>query len=245
MRPKRILFEVSGMGMFDWLFGRNKAMTESEWLASTDPWSMLHVVKRSAPSERKVRLWNAAICRRFWGHLPAASQAILEESELLADGLIPRGSDDMELCWRANAVVAPFDRQYPKKQFPNAEVRIQRDAASAVCYAVIPNELWGAVGYFWDIDPAEKGPHSIIIRDVFGNPFRPVTLDPKWLKPNVVNLAQEIYNFRAFDRLPLPRTRAACERVLGSGPNSGKEMTNYHLPPGPDTSPTLERHRSK
>jgi hypothetical protein len=175
-------------------------MTDAEWLASTDPWSMLHVVKRSAPSERKVRLWNAAICRRFWDNLPADSQAILEESELLADGLVLRGSDNMELCCRANAAVAPFDRLYPTKQFPNARVRIQRDAAAAVCYAVIPNELFGAMGYFWDIDPAEKEPHSSIIRDVFGNPFRPVVIDPAWLTPNVVALARNIYDERAFDR---------------------------------------------
>jgi hypothetical protein len=176
-------------------------MTEDEWLASNDPWSMLHVVQRSDPSERKVRLYNAAVCRRFWGYLPEESQSILAESELLADGLTPLPSDEMELCARANVVVAPFDRQYPKKEFPSDEIRIQREAAAAVCYAVIPNELWGASGYFWEIDPAEKGPHAVIIRDVFGNPFRPVAADHSRLTPSVVNLAQAIYDERAFDRL--------------------------------------------
>jgi hypothetical protein len=39
--------------------------------------------------------------------------------------------------------------------------------------------------------------------DVFGNPFRPVALDPSWLTSTVVQLAQGIYADRAFDRLPI------------------------------------------
>src|SRR5438128_2506286 len=135
---------------------RRWAMTEAEWVASDDAWCLLHVVQRSTPTERKVRLFNAAVCRRFWDYLPEASQAILLESEKLADGLLPRPQDDMELCWQANAVVAPFDRQCPTKNFPSKAVRTQRDAAAAVCYAVTPDDLFGAVGYFWELDPAEK-----------------------------------------------------------------------------------------
>jgi hypothetical protein len=42
-----------------------------------------------------------------------------------------------------------------------------------------------------------------IIRDIFGNPFKPVTIDPSWLTSNVVSLAQAIYDERAFDRMPI------------------------------------------
>jgi hypothetical protein len=41
------------------------------------------------------------------------------------------------------------------------------------------------------------------LRDIFGNPFRPVTLAPAWLTSNVTALAQSIYTDRAFDRLPI------------------------------------------
>ena len=43
------------------------------------------------------------------------------------------------------------------------------------------------------------------LHDVFGNPFRPVSLSPSWLAWNdgAPKLAQVIYNDRAFDRLPL------------------------------------------
>jgi hypothetical protein len=144
-------------------------MTESEWYASQDDWPMLKVLQRSKPSERKVRLFNAAICRRFWNYLPEAPQIILSESEQLADGLLHVSSE--ELCWRANAAVAPIDQQYPRKQFPTAEARIQRNAAVAVCYAVVSNDLWGAGVSLVEIDPTAGEAHSTIIRDVFGNPY--------------------------------------------------------------------------
>ena len=41
------------------------------------------------------------------------------------------------------------------------------------------------------------------IRDIFGNPFRPVTLDSRWLSETVVALATGIYADRAFDRMPI------------------------------------------
>jgi hypothetical protein len=55
----------------------------------------------------------------------------------------------------------------------------------------------------WD---AGRRRQAILLRDVFGNPFRPVTIDPSWLAWNnstIPNLAQGIYEERAFDRLPI------------------------------------------
>jgi hypothetical protein len=43
----------------------------------------------------------------------------------------------------------------------------------------------------------------VILRDIFGNPFRPVAVDPSWLTSTVVALAEGIYQERAFDRLPI------------------------------------------
>ena len=40
-----------------------------------------------------------------------------------------------------------------------------------------------------------------LLRDIFSNPFRPITADPAWLTPTVQSIAAAIYQDRAFDRL--------------------------------------------
>ncbi|MBA4064588.1 MAG: hypothetical protein C0501_12920 [Isosphaera sp.] len=42
-----------------------------------------------------------------------------------------------------------------------------------------------------------------LLRDIVGNPFRPVTADPAWVTSTVVQLAAGVYAERAFDRLPI------------------------------------------
>jgi hypothetical protein len=42
-----------------------------------------------------------------------------------------------------------------------------------------------------------------LLREVLGNPFRPVSTDPSWLTSRVVSHAEGIYAERAFDRLPI------------------------------------------
>jgi hypothetical protein len=48
-----------------------------------------------------------------------------------------------------------------------------------------------------------------LIRDIFGNPFRPVTVDPAWLTPTVTDLATVAYNERALPSGELDPARLA------------------------------------
>src|SRR5262249_28129998 len=54
-----------------------------------------------------------------------------------------------------------------------------------------------------EVVQAESQAQTTLLRDLFGNPFRPVTADLGWLTPAVITLAQGIYDERAFDRLPI------------------------------------------
>jgi hypothetical protein len=45
--------------------------------------------------------------------------------------------------------------------------------------------------------------HAGLVRDIFGNPFRPVSFNPSWHTSTVIALAQGIYEDRAFDRMPI------------------------------------------
>jgi hypothetical protein len=42
-----------------------------------------------------------------------------------------------------------------------------------------------------------------VLREVFGNPFRPVAFDPAWRTSDVFLLARGVYEDRAFDRMPI------------------------------------------
>jgi hypothetical protein len=62
----------------------------------------------------------------------------------------------------------------------------------------------GCVGI---VEPREEHrPYADLMRDLFGNPFRPVKVERAWLKWNggaIEAIAQSIYQERAFDRLPV------------------------------------------
>jgi hypothetical protein len=50
---------------------------------------------------------------------------------------------------------------------------------------------------------AESRQRSALVRDIFGNPFYLVTVNPTWLTVGVVHLARQIYDERLFERLPI------------------------------------------
>ena len=53
--------------------------------------------------------------------------------------------------------------------------------------------------------PVTEVPPSpdVALRDIFGNPFRKVKCNKKWLTSDVTALAKGIYAERAFDRMPI------------------------------------------
>jgi hypothetical protein len=63
-------------------------MTEAEWLACNDPRPMLHFVK-SRVSNRKLRLFDIACCRRIWALLADSRQRdVFAVAERYADDLV-------------------------------------------------------------------------------------------------------------------------------------------------------------
>jgi hypothetical protein len=188
-------------------------VTEAEWQSCDDPCLMLDYIAIKT-SDRKLRLFACACCRRVWGLLKGEGRRAVEAAEGHADGLV--AADQMGGA--GTDARRPVDAVYEAANLGGHGVVLTGGlaagkAASACCTA--PAALsceqaarlaalaFGhpAAGIIPLGTPEEVVVQCRLLRDLFGNPFRPVTLDPSWLSLAVDGLAQNIYAGRAFHRL--------------------------------------------
>jgi hypothetical protein len=66
-----------------------------------------------------------------------------------------------------------------------------------------------------------------ILRDIFGNPFRPVSLNQRWFSSTVLDLARNIYDEHQFERMPI-----LADALMDAGCDS-EEILNHCRGPGP------------
>jgi hypothetical protein len=160
-------------------------MTEAEWLAATNAKPMLEFIGSRA-SERKLRLFGVVCCRLIGAELTdERSRTAVEVAEQLADG---NCSEHDRHSSREAANEAMFDlvMQQDFEQAALAQkARFCLENTESLTRIYTP--------------PGSRD----ALRDIFGNPFRPVTLDPAWITSTVVALARGIYDERAFDRMPI------------------------------------------
>src|SRR5262249_5023998 len=80
----------------------------------------------------------------------------------------------------------------------DAALRATNSAANPVA-----NSVASELGPWMATHRDETSIQCRLLRAVFGNPFRPVSLDPSWLTLNVVAIAQTIYDDRNFSDFPI------------------------------------------
>jgi hypothetical protein len=158
-------------------------MTEAEWFACDDPRKMLAGI-RSLASDRKLRLFTVAFWR--WESLATAfaesyqtklSNALRYVETWAESGKRPEVTFPDGFGWHPLLAQYAFDAA-------NWTIRDKRRFITA------------------NPDKATDQ-QTLLLRDIFGNPFRPVTIDPSWLTSDVMALARDIYDERAFDRMPI------------------------------------------
>jgi hypothetical protein len=201
----------------------NPPMTEADWLDCATPAWMLDTIQTRA-SDRKLRLFCCECVRRLWPALwDEHSKRSVETAERYADG--QAGEQDL-ISVHSTSAINPLGRD-PK-------LGCAAWAAHAVSEKTITIELAilissnSANGNPDNIEVAEYIWQCRLLGEIFGNPFRPVTLDSSWLTPNVTDLAQKIYTDRTFDQMPfladsLVKSGCANQDILnhcrGSGPH--------------------------
>lgn len=173
-------------------------MTESEWLASTNPNAMLDHL-RGKVSNRKLRLFACACCRNVWHLLTDdRSRLAVEVAERYADHQITK--EELAAAevtsWNAWDASPPGDcaRFAWAAAWSSAEI------------------AWSSAEIAWDaarnsrIGVWKKECDLFLLGDIFGNLFRPVAIDPVWLAwhgGSVVSMAQQMYDSRDFAAMPI------------------------------------------
>lgn len=179
-------------------------MTEAEYLTSDDLTSIGWFVAGEG-SKRKVALFTCACCRKLWDELADVEiLKCLHAAERYADGMIPTRTASR---WYERA--KRCRNSLTEDSCPPSRIL----AYEAVVKAVVSPELGyvhqdilqgilAQIGLLpgseeW-ISEADGVSRRLIqlIRDIFGNPFLPITLTPPHQTPTVVSLARAAYDER-------------------------------------------------
>jgi hypothetical protein len=197
-----------------------RTMTEKNWLASVELMPMLKFLRAKAGT-RTVRLFAVACCRRIWHLLtddPSDDQSrqAVEVAELAADGgATPEQSRAVDPSSRAAIAVTTcvaFAGVGPLNNWVNRLALVAEDAAIAAADAALGGTHREVDAAAWEAAfDAELAAQCALLRDICGNPFRPVPVSPGWQTPQVVALAQAAYDQR---ELPAGTLDQACLAVL-------------------------------
>jgi hypothetical protein len=207
---------------------QTEAEAEAAWFTCTDPRPMVALL-RGKERGRKFRLFACACCRRV-AHLltdDRSLQALAVIEHFLDGTLTLKEYADGEAA--AAAVYAALGRVVGaggsgRRTSEADRVRLMASvfAAQAVtdCFRNVASaaaDCCGALrGYgtadLTDdlqlraagdrIEAAERAAQAALLRDIFGNPFQPVALDPAWRTAAVRALAREMYDRRDFSAMP-------------------------------------------
>jgi hypothetical protein len=193
-------------------------------------------------TDRKRRLFACACCRRIWQLLTdERSRNAIEVAERWADALV---SDDeaKHALEAAHQARRDFRRDNPD---PDSDAFQKGHCGCwAACYIDFRDWSSHEVAMVMTLEKVGSDPHVaiadekrqqfVLFRDIIGNPFQPLTLDPAWLTPTVTSLAAAAYEERD---LPIGHLDSARLGVLADALEDAgcddAELLGHLRGPGP------------
>jgi hypothetical protein len=199
-------------------------MTEAEWLECEEPKPMIELLrthprigpgKFTSPVGRRLRLFSVGCCRHVERGLidPRSLQAIATFERYL-DG----EATDAE--WQEALDAADLAKESRLKDWQY----IATSGVYSTIFDDVDDEWKNAQSSAWDAVRAARGEacevqydgnaysnaqqteqkyQAALLRDIFGNPFRPITFSPSWRTDTAVSLARQMYDRRDFSAMPI------------------------------------------
>jgi hypothetical protein len=179
-------------------------MTAADWQTCADPYALLESLPGD-PGGRRWRLFACGCCRRVWYMLrDRQSRRAVEVAERFADGAA--SARELEEACRG-----AWDTWQNWPRMDSLAVKAIGAATWVAKPAVGPDEAATVLEYTLAADARMPPDEALadragLVRDLFGNPFRPITVAPPWLAwkdGTIPRLARAVYEEGGFERLPV------------------------------------------
>ena len=172
-------------------------MTEEAWLRSGDSGQLLHYIMKQRHLQgnlRRLSLFALASALRCWEDDPAIADRVMEIAERLANG---QEVDQAELNSLARHGDARGDGMGSKLY---DAILVSRHKLKWPVEELAKHIAWS---FARARGRGEMAVQCRLLRDVFGNPFRPITFDPNWRTTTAVAIARGMYESRDFSAMPI------------------------------------------
>jgi hypothetical protein len=200
-------------------------MTEQEWLNCTEPQRMLDFLRGKA-SDRRLRLFACACCRRVWYLLTEGrgrTAVEIAERYLATDNAYPVPDNHLVILrcenesenLMASATTAAEEARASAAFAALKCLTFTGEAAAEYCSAHVVSAVFHAASAASAASAAaarvaERGQQARLLHELFGNPFCPISMDPHWFDWNdatIVRLAQAAHDERILPAGTLDNTR--------------------------------------
>ncbi len=180
-------------------------MLAADWQLSDDPAALLRFLGDRA-DDRRVRLFGVACCRQN-------AERFARAWEVDALALAEHVADGGECNWAAveESLFVAWDEWHEGDAENSPVLGMLTELLQPACSAEgVVDRAWelarsaerDGAGFF-GLELELLAEQADFVRDLFGCPFRPVSVSPAWRTPTAVAVARAIYDNRTFNDLPI------------------------------------------